>query len=126
MKNLGKVMRYAQVDNSKWESELLDFLRSYRAAPHKTTGCSPNELLFKTKSAIVLASRLPVVFESNVSGLVSFSPDTVEDEIVKKVRIFDSKRKSKMKAYADKRWRTKELKIQVGDLVKITQSSILK
>ena len=79
-------MRNAQVDNSKWESELVDFLRSYKATPHKTTGVSTNELLFKTKST---TSRLPVVFESDVSGLVPFSPDTVEDEVAKKARIFD-------------------------------------
>ena len=104
MKNLGKVMRNASVDESSWEAELLEFLRSYRATPHSTTGVAPNELMFKTKSS---TTKLP-------NGKNNRSTD---DSVETRARIFDSKRKEKMKAYADKKARAKESKIKVGDIV---------
>jgi hypothetical protein len=43
IKNLGKVMRNCEVDGSSFEVELLEFLKSYRATPHGSTGVSPNQ-----------------------------------------------------------------------------------
>jgi hypothetical protein len=108
MKNLGKVMRNCEVDGSSFEVELLEFLRSYRATPHSSTGVSPNQLMFKTKSS---TSRMPIIRDSESSSS--------EDDVSVRARIFDSKKKEKMKAYADRRNKAKESKIQVGDLVLI-------
>ena len=117
MKNLGKVLRNSEVDGSNWEVELLEFLRSYRATPHSTTGVSPNQLLFKTKST---TSRMPVMTKE-------FRKDFGEsEELTEKARIFDSKKKEKMKAYADKKLRVKESKIKVGDLVLVLRDSLSK
>jgi hypothetical protein len=41
-----------------------------------------------------------------------------------RARIFDSKKKEKMKYYADKRNKAKESKIQVGELVLIVRDKL--
>jgi hypothetical protein len=54
---------------------------------------------------------MPVIRDSESSSS--------DDDVSVRARIFDSKRKEKMKAYADRRNKAKESKIQVGDLVLI-------
>jgi hypothetical protein len=117
MKNLGKVVRNSKVDGSSWECELLEFLRSYRASPHSSTGFSPNDLLFKTSSS---TSRMPVSHSESDPSRVKL------DKTNEKARIFDSKKKEKMKKYADTRLKTRESKIAVGDFVLIKQDKLAK
>ena len=48
MRNLGAIMRKANVSNTAWEQELQEFLRAYRATPHSSTHKTPCELMFRT------------------------------------------------------------------------------
>ena len=57
MKNLTKVVKNCSIGQNKFEIELLNFLRSNRAAPHPSTKFSPNQLLFKTSST---TTTLPI------------------------------------------------------------------
>ena len=50
MRCQGKVIRNAKVSGHSHEKELLEFLRTYRATPHASTGFTPNELLRATPS----------------------------------------------------------------------------
>ena len=111
MRNLGKVMKNAAVDGSKWEEELLDFLRSYRATPHASTKVSPNELLFKTKRT---TTKMPV-------NLNKTSEATNEQ-----AKLNDSIAKSKMKSYGDRRLNTKPSGLKVGDQVLLKRQTIAK
>ena len=58
MKNLGKSVRIAQLEGQTWKQAVNTFLRSYREAPHGTTGFSPYRLMFgremKSKAALAL------------------------------------------------------------------------
>jgi hypothetical protein len=111
MRNLGKVMKNAAVDGSKWEDELLDFLRSYRATPHASTKVSPNELLFKTRRT---TTKMPV------------NRNETSDETSKQAKINDSIAKAKMKSYGDRRLNTKPSCLKVGDLVLLKRQTISK
>ena len=44
MKNIGKVLRTAKVDEVNWKIRLTEFLKNYRNSPHVTTGVSPASL----------------------------------------------------------------------------------
>ena len=48
MASMGKVLRNSNSNN--FESELQEFLRNYRATPHKTTKVAPFDLLLKSKA----------------------------------------------------------------------------
>ena len=101
MRNVGKVLRNTTVDESKFEVELLNFLRDYRSTPQTATKYSPHSLLFKSNST---TSRLPIVRD----GMNSTTSDAIRN---------DDKSKAKIKRYADKKLRTRESTLQVGDLV---------
>ena len=55
MKSLGKTVKIAQLEGKPWKQVLHQFLRTYRAAPHASTGVAPNQLMFGRN----LTSRLP-------------------------------------------------------------------
>jgi hypothetical protein len=111
MKNLGKVMKNAAVDDSKWESELLDFLRSYRGTPHASTRCTPNDLMFKTKRS---TTKMPVNVEKPSSNA---SETAIRNDAIAKAR---------MKRYGDKNLRTRPSELEVGDLVLLKRETKLK
>jgi transposase InsO family protein len=67
MRNLGKVVRNAQLAKIPWQMELNDFLRAYRATPHSSTGFAPSELLFGRNQT----SRLPSLALSRTSDIWS-------------------------------------------------------
>ena len=66
MKSLGKLVQTAQVERKPWRQCLNQFLRSYRAAPHSSSGVSPNQLMFGRN----LSSRLPESKEP-VEGVIA-------------------------------------------------------
>ena len=99
MKNLSKVIKNTTLSNQSLESELLNFLRNYRATPHASTKKTPNQLLFKTESS---TSKMPV-FRSAQENC-----DAVNN---------DSKSKEKMKVYCDRKLKATPSKLKIGDLV---------
>lgn len=111
MRNLGKVMKNSAVDGTKWEDELLDFLRSYRATPHASTKVSPNELLFKTKRS---TTKMPVSLNKS------------SNEINEQAKLNDSLAKAKMKSYGDRKLNTKPSSFRGGDLVLLKRQTISK
>ena len=81
------------------------YLASYRAAPHKTTGKSPYELLFNRK----MQTKLP---QLNIK---------VNKDLDKEVRSKHDEEKQKQKKYVDEKRRAKEKKIQAGDQILLQQ-----
>lgn len=106
MRNLGKVLRNAQVDQTAFESELIEFLRSYRATPHSSTKKSPNEMIFRTKSS---TAKMPILRKHDDSELQAIAVEN------------DAKAKTTMKNYADAKRHAKTSSLQVGDLVLLKQ-----
>ena len=107
MKNLTKAAKNAEVNGSNWQEELMEFLRAYRATPHSSTKCSPSELLFRTSSSTV---NLPPVNRNSSESLLETA------------RVNDAESKSRMKRYADKKYKTKSSVFHVGDKVLVLQT----
>ena len=83
---------------------LQQFLRTYRASPHSSTGFSPNQLIGRN-----LSSRLPNFEDLNSTPLLS------------KARANQSKANKKNRDYANKRLNTKPSKLSVGDQALVKQ-----
>ena len=102
MRNLGKLVKNSSSSGSKLESELVSFLRNYRATPHASTKTTPHQLLFKTKSS---TSKLPVLRQKQVTFESSSA-------------LFnDAKAKEKMKQYSDNKHKATHSSLRVGDKV---------
>jgi len=99
MKNLSKVLKNSKVNNENFETELMNFLRSYRSTPHASTKFSPHHLLFKTESS---TSRMPVARKT---------PDPCN------ASRNDSKAKQRMKDYIDHKSTIVRAPLHVGDQV---------
>ena len=102
MRNLGKVLKTANVMNSNWKTELHGFLRAYRATPHSTTGFAPAHLMFNGRT---YSTRIPTVH--NTKELTDH--DTVKAN--------DLMRKEEMKRKADRKAYVKVIAIKEGDQV---------
>jgi hypothetical protein len=89
MRNLGKTIRTAKIENKDWKREIFTFLRNYRTTPHPATGYSPAELLFGKTAR----NKLPD-FKQNFE-----------------------KYQTKVKQYADNRRHVTPHEIKVGDKV---------
>ena len=98
MKNLGKVVKSAQLEMRPWKQELYRFLRNYRATPHTTTGVAPASLL----NGYDMKIKLPQI--------------TIEEDDFQ-LRSRDKLEKQKMKNYAERRRNIKQSNVQVGDKV---------
>ncbi|XP_055622556.1 uncharacterized protein K02A2.6-like [Toxorhynchites rutilus septentrionalis] len=93
-----KRLQIAQELGQDWRIELQNFLLTYRAASHSTTGRSPAELLFGRK----IRTKLPCI--------TSCSND-------EEWRDRDALTKEKGKIYSDNRRQARESVISVGDRV---------
>ena len=98
-KILQKIMIIAKVERNNWKRGMYTFLRNYRTTPHSTTGVTPAELMFQTRS---FRTRLP-----------EFSQIPSDES----VRETDRKNKEKCKQYAERRRNVQLCDIKVGDLV---------
>ena len=89
VQTLEKSIRAAHLEGKNWKQHMFTFLRQYRATPHSTTGKSPSEALNNRK----LKTNLP-----------DFPPQSPEfSNTQQEIILRDRTRKSKMKAYADKK-----------------------
>ena len=84
-KILQKIMTIAKVERNNWKRGMYTFLRNYRTTPHSTTGVTPAELMFQTRS---FRTRLPEISQKP------------SDESVRET---DRKNKEKCKKYAERR-----------------------
>lgn len=75
----------AQRERTPWTSSVVEFLQTYTATPHATTGTSPFELLFGRK----MRTKLSILTPCNIT------PAT------RKLRTKVKKKQLKMKAYVD-------------------------
>jgi hypothetical protein len=104
MRNIGKVIRSANMDNSDWESELIELLRNYRATPHSTTKVPPKDLLLKSSTCT-----------SSIGNMSRQSP--IKDKLNKKAEHNDKLGKQRMTMHSNKNQKVKPTKIIAGDWV---------
>jgi transposase InsO family protein len=102
-KVLVKLVHTAVIEKKDPRRVLEGYLRQYRAAPHKTTGRSPFELLFNRK----MMTKLPYQ-----EGRQPGNTDAA-------VRTKHAEEKEKQKKYSDRRRRVKDKVIRPGDSVLI-------
>lgn len=101
MKSLGKTVRIAQYEGKCWKQVLNQFLRSYRAAPHASTGVAPNQLMFGRN----LTSRLPTCETTKPTPLL--------ESALEKYKVTAEKNR----VYTDKKLCTKPSPMKEGDQV---------
>ena len=104
MRNLGKILRNASASTNSFETELLAFLRNYRATPHSSTQIPPNELLFETYSTTACLPNMTRKAASPGREIVN-----------------DSQVKEKMRVYGDLHLKTTVSSLEVGDWVLLKQ-----
>ena len=104
-KVLVKMVHTAVIEKQDPKKVLHRYLASYRAAPHKTTGKSPYELLFNRK----MQTKLPQL------------STRVNSKLDKEVRSKHDNEKEKQKKYVDEKRKAKEKKIEKGDQILIQQ-----
>ncbi len=94
MKNINKVIRCALVENLPWKSCINDYLANYRNTPHSMTKCTPS-------------SMMGLLDESGLDSVCKPQKSVNQD----------SKSKSAMKEYTDKRRNAKAHLFKIGDVV---------
>ena len=104
-KVLVKMVHTATVEGKDPKKVVQRYLAAYRAAPHKTTGKSPFEMMFNRK----MMTKLPQL------------PSKVNKELDREVRQKHDMEKEKQKKYADVRRKAKEKVVKSGDKVLVQQ-----
>ena len=104
-KVLVKMVHTAVTEKKDPRKEVHKYLMSYRAAPHKTTGKSPYELLFNRK----MATKLPQL------------QIKINKDLDREVRSKHDEVKEKQKSYADEKRRAKVKDIKAGDQILLQQ-----
>ena len=105
VKTLVKLIHTAVANKKDPKRAVQSYLMAYRATPHTVTGRSPAELLFNRS----IQTKLPRALRQ--------SQGTADKEI----RDRHMKEKEKQKMYYDKRNKTKEKKLKVGDEIMLQQ-----
>eukprot|EP00794_Sanderia_malayensis_P003941 gene3941-4486_t len=100
MKPLQKAIHTAVLEKKDWKRSIYKFLLNYRSTPHSTTGKTPAELLFNRN----IQNKLPDIPTNNA--------DHHND-----LKETDSKAKSNMKDYADRKFRAVSSELSIGDTV---------
>ena len=105
VKTLVKLIHTAVANKKDPKRAVQSYLMAYRATPHTVTGRSPAELLFNRS----IQTKLPRALRE--------SQGTEDKEIREK----HTKEKEKQKMYFDKKNKTKEKKVKVGDEIMLQQ-----
>ena len=105
MRVIGKTLKTAKIEGKPWKLELDKLLLSYRNSPHSSTGFSPSLLFFnrETKTGLPQFTK-PITYEFHV-----------------KARNNDNEKQQKAKQDFDKRFKTTETDINIGDPVLLKQ-----
>ena len=104
-KTLEKTIRSATVEGKNWRSELFVFLMNYRNTPHSSTGVSPASLMMNRH----IRTKIPCLDLPHPSKVVQIACFN------------DILRKSKAKAYMDRRHKATPSDIRQGDQVLLLQ-----
>ena len=88
MRNLGKVMKAALIEDKSLRQELYKFLRNYMATPHLSTGIAPATALFNREMRIKQPNTIT---------------QTQKSPLNTKLTTNDKHEKDQMKSYADKK-----------------------
>jgi hypothetical protein len=107
MRTIKKCIKAADIEGQNWQQAMRDFLCSYRATPHSSTGKSPASLFFKGQ----FKTKLPEL-------------DVKNDD--HEVREKDFKAKNIMKHYHDKKPYIKDSNISIGDRVIVKKTEGIK
>ena len=105
VKTLVKLIHTAVANRKDPKRVVQSYLMAYRATPHTVTGRSPAELLFNRS----IQTKLPRALREN--------QDTVDKDLREKHK----KEKEKQKLYYDRRNKTKEKTLEVGDEIMLQQ-----
>ena len=106
-KPLITALRAAHLESKNWKQELYKYLRQYRATPHSSTGVTPFRLMFNRDPV----TRLPEIGSRSTNN----SDENAANH--DKAKKNDAIAKEKQKSNADKRLRTAECDLSVGDIV---------
>ncbi|XP_028413678.1 uncharacterized protein LOC114536535 [Dendronephthya gigantea] len=99
VKTIKKYVKATKTEGKNGRKELQAFLRSYRTAPHATTGVAPSVMLMRR----FVRSKIPQIDRA--------------DPVSEIIRKRDSFQKEKMKLYTDNKCYVKPSNIFVGDSV---------
>ena len=110
MRTLNKMVQTSTASSVNWKDALPGFLLNYRASPHSTTGVAPAKLLFNRN----INTKIPDLVKQP------------EMEWNKEAKARDESRKKKMEDYANKRFKTQDAKIKIGDKVLLENRKPLK
>ena len=105
-KVLVKIIHTAMIEKKDPKKKVQEYLAQYKAAPHKTTGRSPFEIMFNRK----MKTKLPQIKKKK------------ESEMDKEIREKHDREKDKQKSYADKKRRNEEKEVKEGDKVLIKRT----
>ena len=100
-----KLLHTAVANRKDPKRAVQSYLMAYRATPHTVTGRSPAELLFNRS----IQTKLPRALREN------------QDTVDKDLRERHKKEKEKQKTYYDRRNKTKEKTLEVGDEIMLQQ-----
>jgi hypothetical protein len=115
MASIGKVVKGAVEKGEDWRAALNAFLRNYRATPHRTTGVSPNQLLFN----VCRTSRLPNVFDEA-------KPARQNELLHQLAKLKDAANKDKAKVYTDNKRKAVTHNFRIGEKVLMRQKRVRK
>ena len=104
-KVLIKMVHTAVVEKKDPREVIHQYLMAYRAAPHKTTGKSPYEMMFRRKMKTKIPQRM-------------MRKDSAEEVVTREKH---DKEKLKQKEASDKRRRSRKKEVKAGDKIMIQQ-----
>jgi len=107
MKPLGESIRVIGKPSLDYEEEIREHVSAYNSTPHSTTGLTPRELFFKSKTSSV---HLPV-----------FHQKAIRDDLQSRAVENDARAKQKSKENTDFDRNSKPHTFQIGDLVLLKQ-----
>ncbi len=107
MQPLGKSTRVIGRPSPNYEEEVRNYVAAYNSTPHSTTGMTPRELMFRTKTSSI---RMPTFHQS--APLNETQTKAVEN---------DARAKAKSKEQADACSRAQEHKFRIGDQILLKQ-----
>lgn len=102
-KVLKETILTAERERAPWTSFIADFVQTYRATPHATTGISPFELMFGRK----MRTKLTILPKCN------------ENPAMTKLKTKVMQQQRKMKVYLDTKRKAKTPGLKEGDFVRV-------
>lgn len=103
-KNIKKAIKNASATNTNWLKEVYNFLGSYLATPHCSTGIPPAQLILKFNNTTRLI---------NLNNKREFEKSSIDQQAIQN----DLQSKSKMEKYGNQHLEAKESQLKIGQHV---------